>query len=105
MADRRVDPDRRFSRAWIITGVIVLAVVTTLLLILQNQLEGTRTDLRDAQTALETAQADLEDAAIERDRQEELLQEVRTQARLNACLSLKLAKRHGIDTAGPAFPS
>jgi hypothetical protein len=109
MVDRRrrkADKDSPwFSRALIVAGVLVLAVVTTLLLILQDQLEETRTGLRQAQTDLERAQGNLEAAGAERDRQEELLQEIRTQARLNACLSLKLAKRHGINTAGLDSPA
>lgn len=85
----------RFNRALIVAGVVVLAVITTLLLLIQEQIQTTR-----ARVNQEAQLAELTER-----RQQELILELRAQARLNACLSLKLAKRHGIDTAGLDSPA
>lgn len=85
----------RFNRALIVAGVIVLAVITTLLLLIQEQIQTTR--------AVQEQDARLAERADER--QQELILEIRAQSRLNACLALKLAKRHGVDVAGLDSPA
>lgn len=85
----------RFNRALIAVGVIVLVVITTLLLLIQEQIQTTRSQIQqDARLA----------ARVEEQRQE-LILEIRAQSRLSACLTLKVAKRHGINISGLDSPA
>lgn len=78
---------------WIVVGLaatMFAGVLGVLILQIQNMNREADRQARELEVAGATVEA--------------LIIEVRAQSRLNACLNLKLAKRHGIDTAGLDSP-